>query len=320
MTKESDGGAPRQHSSFPPRRENSPTAAAFSQPPAEMAVHRMPFVSVAPRIALVSLAITLTLVPAASASHLARPESALSRNDRIYVSLIGDPGSNDGAVVTLDATGRVTGTLARASRAKPPIDPTGMAIRGSTLWVNDVTRIRSYDLKTGAAGRIVDIAGSVFINDLAVDRRGNLWASDSETRTLYRVSAAGVVTRLRVPRWIPGLPNGVALHPATGEIWFVTFRESGGGAQVARVTRAGRFVQVIAASPRLKHLDSLAFVGRTAYMSDFEDGSIWRLSGDRTLTRHAVVAGGPADISYARRLNRLLIPLIRSGDFTTLMP
>jgi hypothetical protein len=55
---------------------------------------------------------------------------------------------------------------------------------------------------------------------------------------------------------IPGLPNGVALHPETGEIWFVTFRESGGGAQVAHLTPAGRFV-LVTTSPRLKQLDAL---------------------------------------------------------------
>jgi streptogramin lyase len=249
------------------------------------------------------------------------PESALFHDGTIYVSLIGDPESNDGAVVTVDVEGKVTGTLARATDAHPLVDPTGMAVRGSKLWVNDGTRIRSYDLKTGAPGQVVAIPRSVFINDLAVDRRGNLWASDSETRSLYRVSGGGGVTRFRLPQSrFRGLPNGVALHPRSGEMWFVTFSESGaGGAQVARVTPAGAFTEVIS-SPRLRQLDGLAFVGRTAYMSDFGNGAIWKLSADGTLTRRAVVAGSPADISYAPRLKRLLVPLIQKGHFTTLSP
>ena len=271
------------------------------------------------RILLILSAAGLTLVPAASASHLAMPESALFHKGKIYVSLIGDPENNDGAVVTVDSTGKVTGTLVRASGAKRLVDPTGMAVAGSTLWVNDVTRIRSYDLRTGAAGRVVAIQRSVFINDLAVDRHGNLWASDSETRSLYRVSAAGSVTRFRLPAMFRGLPNGVALHPS-GDMWFVTFNESAvGGAQVGRVSPAGVFTEVIR-SPRLRQLDGLAFVGRTAYISDFGNGSIWKLSANGTLTRRAVVAGSPADISYAPGLRRLLIPLIQRGHFTTLKP
>jgi sugar lactone lactonase YvrE len=195
-----------------------------------------------------------------------------------------------------------------------------MAITGSTLWVNDVTRIRSYNLNTGAPGRVIAIPRSVFINDLAVDRRGNLWASDSETRSLYRVNRGGRVTRFRLPKSFHGLPNGVALHPTSGEIWFVTFNESAaGGAQAGRVNSAGAFTQVIG-SPRLRQLDGLAFVGRTAYISDFGNGNIWKLFADGTLTRRAVIAGSPADISYAPGLKRLLIPLIQGGHFTTLKP
>ena len=191
------------------------------------------------RVALVLLMAGLLLAPVASASHLAMPESTLYHGGKIYVSLIGDPENNDGAVVTVDSTGRVTGTLVRASGARPLVDPTGMAITGSTVWVNDMKLIRSYNLRTGAAGRVVKIPGSIFVNDLAVDRRGNLWASDSETRSLYRVNAAGGVTRLRLPKVFKGLPNGVALHPDSGEIWFVTFNESAvGGAQVGRVSPA----------------------------------------------------------------------------------
>ena len=272
------------------------------------------------RIVFVVLTGGLLLAPHAPASHLAMPESAIFHNGKIYVSLIGDPENNDGSIVTVNARGKVTGTLARASATAPLFDPTGMAIIGSTLWVNDAVRIRSFDLRTGAPGRVIAVSRSVFINDLAVDGRANLWASDSETRSLYRVKRDGQVTRFRLPKSFRGLPNGVARHPTSGEIWFVTFNESaGGGAQVGRVSNAGTFVEVIA-SPRLRQLDGLAFVGRTAYISDFGNGSIWKLSPNGTLTRRAVLAGSPADISYAPALKRLLIPLIQDGHFMTLKP
>jgi SMP-30/Gluconolactonase/LRE-like region len=271
-----------------------------------------------PRIALVFSTAAVAMVPAASASHLAKPESTLFHEGKIYVSLIGQEQKNDGAIVTVGSRGNVTGTLVRASRATRLGDPKGMAIKGSTLWVTDVTKIRSFALKTGAAGRVVDLSASArFLNDLAVDRQGNLWASDSGTNTLYRVSSAGRVTRLRLPNRF-AVPNGVALHPGTREIWFVTDPESG-AAQVGRVTGAGKVLRVKASS-RFEHLDGLAFVGRTAYFSDYQTGSIWKLSADGKLTRRAVLAGSPADISYAAGLKRLLVPLIEGGHLTTLKP
>jgi sugar lactone lactonase YvrE len=248
------------------------------------------------------------------------PESALFHAGKIYVSLIGDPGTNDGAIVTVDATGKTTDVLVRASEDKLLVDPTGMAVIGSTLWVNDGSRIRSYGVRTGTPGRVIGIPRSRFINDLAADDRRNLWASDSETRSLYRVSPSGRVARFPLPSTFKGLPNGVALHPRTGELWFVTFTESAtGGAQVGRVMPDGKFVEVLS-SPRLKQLDGLAFVGQTAYISDFGDGTIWKLTADGTLTKRVVVKGSPADISYASSLKRLLVPLIRGGHFMTLKP
>ena len=66
-------------------------------------------------VALVfSTAALVLALPAPSASHLAMPESALFHDGEIYVSLIGDPENNDGAVVTVDTRGKVTGTLAHA--------------------------------------------------------------------------------------------------------------------------------------------------------------------------------------------------------------
>lgn len=271
------------------------------------------------RAALALFVTALVLVPAASASDLRNPESALFHKGKIYVSLIGDFGTNDGAIVTVDSTAKVTGTVVQASEAAPLGDPKGLAIKGSTLWVTDVTQIRSFDLATGAAGRAVDLSATArFLNDLALDRRGNLWASDSETRTLYRVSAAGAVKRFRLPSRFPGRPNGVAVHPSTGEIWFVTIRDTG-GAQVGRVTGAGAFVNV-KTSPKLRNLDGLAFVGRTAYISDFVNGSIWKLTAAGTLTRRTVLAGGPADLSYAPSLKQLIVPLIEGGHITMLKP
>jgi hypothetical protein len=76
----------------------------------------------------------------------------------------------------------------------------------------------------------------------------------------------------------------------------------------------------VTGSPRLRQLDGLAFVGRTAYISDFGNGNIWKFSANGTLTRRAVLTGSPADISYAPALRRLLVPLIQGGHFMTLKP
>jgi len=272
------------------------------------------------RIGLIlGLAAALALVPAASAAHLATPESALFHRGTIYVSLIGAFGANDGSIVKVDASGVVTGTLVQASATTSLADPKGMASAGSTLWVTDVTVIRSFDLGTGAAGRMADLSASArFLNDLAVDRRGNLWASDSQGNALYRFATTGQVTRIALPGRFSA-PNGLAVHPGTGELWFVTAPGVPGQAEVVRRTASGKFMLVKTAR-QLVSLDGLAFVGKVAYFSDFQTGSVWKLAADGKLTKRAQLAGSPADLSYAPALKRLLVPLLRAGHFTTLKP
>jgi len=264
-------------------------------------------------------AAALALVPAASGTHLATPESALYSKGVVYVSLVGAFGANDGAIAKVDASGAVTGTLVQASETAPLADPKGMAISGSTLWVTDVTVIRSFDLGTGAAGRVIDLSASArFLNDLAVDRRGNLWASDSQANALYRVSPAGQATRLALPGRFAA-PNGLAVHPGTGELWFATAPGVAGQAEVARRTASGKYV-VVKTHRQFTGLDGLAFVGEVAYFSDFQTGAVWKLAADGKLTKRTQLAGSPADLSYAPALKRLLVPLLRAGHFTTLKP
>ena len=265
------------------------------------------------------LAGALLLVPAASGSHLATPESALHHRGTIYVSLIGAFGANDGAIAKVDASGKVVQTLVQASDTTPLADPKGMAISGSTLWVTDVTQIRSFDLATGTAGRVVDLSATArFLNDLAVDGRVNLWASDSQANALYRVSPAGQVTRIALPVRF-AVPNGLAVHPATGELWIVTAPGVAGQAEIVRRTAKGKLV-LVKTVPQFRGLDGLAFVGKVAYVSDFQTGAVWKLTVDGRLTKRAQLAGSPADISYAPALKRLLVPLLQAGHFTTLKP
>ena len=264
-------------------------------------------------------AAALALVPAASGTHLATPESALFNRGTIYVSLIGAFGANDGSIVKVDATGKGIGALVQASDIAPLADPKGMAVVGSTLWVTDVTVIRSYDGATGAPGRVIDLSASArFLNDLAVDKRGNLWVSDSQGNALYRVAPGGAAARIALPSRFAA-PNGLAVHPMTGELWFATAPGVAGQAEVARRTASGKYA-VVKTHRQFTGLDGLAFVGKVAYFSDFQTGAVWKLAADGKLTKRTQLAGGPADLSYAPTLKRLLVPLLRAGHFTTLKP
>lgn len=274
----------------------------------------------------------------ATASKLVRPESAVFHEGTIYVSQMGNaPASQgnltaDGSIVVVDPSGRVQRTLATGLT-----DPTGMTVIGNTLWVNDVDKIRSFDLTTGSAGKVHDLSAAatrrMFPNDLVADRTGQLWVTDIAGSRIYAVRTSGEVRTFDLPREF-AFPNGIAVHPTTNQLWFVTSTQAGGAA-VVRITPGG--YQLVRRENDFVGLDGIVFAPKTisdkpkngkkpmtkvvtaAVFSDSMTGKIWSIA-DGKLALRATLAGAPADIGYAAPLGRLLVPLLQAGQFTTLKP
>jgi sugar lactone lactonase YvrE len=99
--------------------------------------------------------------------------------------------------------------------------PKGMAIHGDVLAVADLTVVRLFDRRSGAARSVVPIEGAVFLNDVVAAPDGSFLVSDSAFRAegegiaaagvdaIYRVTADGAVSRFADGRDL-GLPNGLA--------------------------------------------------------------------------------------------------------------
>jgi streptogramin lyase len=238
----------------------------------------------------------------------------------------------DGSIVVVDTAGRVQRSLASGL-----IDPTGMTVVGNTLWVNDVDKIRSFDLTTRSPGKVHDLSaaapGPMYLNDLVVDRAGQLWATDIAGSRIHVVRADGEVRTFDLPREF-AFPNGIAVHPTTNQLWFVTSTQAGGAA-VVRITSGG--YELVRREKAFVGLDGIVFTPKTisvkpkngkkavtkvvtaAVFSDSTTGKIWSIA-DGKLALRATLAGAPADIGYAAPLGRLLVPLLQAGQFTTLKP
>ena len=263
---------------------------------------------------ILAVAVAAALAGPAGAGHLKNPESALFHKGKIYVSVIGDVGADDGSIVIVNKKGNVVRTFVQAGDAK---DPKGMAGVGKKLWVTDDDILRSFELSSGAPSTTVALPKAEFANDLAADKKGNLWVSDTRADALYRVTRKGKVKRFRLaPKF--GSPNGLAFHPKTKELWFVT-SAGAGSSVVARRTRKGK-IKLVKANKSFAGLDGLVFVGENAHFTDFITGAVWRLSRKGQLKRRATIAGSPADLTYAPSLKRLLIPLIGAGHVVARRP
>lgn len=142
----------------------------------------------------------------ASEASLPIPESVLySAKDKIlYVAQIdGKPGEKDGK----GAIGKVglDGKIINKDWITGLHAPKGMGVAGNKLYVSDVTDVVEIDIKTGKILKTHAVEGSVFLNDLTIDAKGNIYVSDSSTKKVHLIKDGKVST------YMEGLngPNGL---------------------------------------------------------------------------------------------------------------
>ena len=208
-------------------------------------------------------------------------------------------------------------TIVQGGAATDLADPKGLSIVRNKLCVTDVTVIRCFNRTTGAQTRLVTPAGAQFLNDLT-NRGARMYVSDSMANVIYRVAKNGTVRQINLPARF-GAPNGVAIHPITKQLWFVTAPGQAGQAEIARRTARGA-IKLVKSNSAFTSLDGLTFKRSTAYVTDFQTGELWRLSPRGKLKRRATLTGSPADLTYATPLNRLLIPRLNGDDLVVRRP
>jgi sugar lactone lactonase YvrE len=114
------------------------------------------------------------------------PESVYydALHDAIYISNISGSSrekDNEGFITKLSADGKVT----NLNWVTGLNAPKGMGAMGRLLYVSDIDRVAEIDIASGKINRMIDIPGSVFLNDITIDGQGNVYVSDSEKSTIH---------------------------------------------------------------------------------------------------------------------------------------
>ncbi len=119
-------------------------------------------------------------------ANLPVPESVAfdSKANVLYVSCIdGKPDEKDGkgAIAKVSADGKIiSATWATGLDA-----PKGLGLSKDNLYVADITKIVTISVATGKIVSSVEVEGAKFLNDITVDKKGNVYASDTETGKIH---------------------------------------------------------------------------------------------------------------------------------------
>lgn len=185
--------------------------------------------------------------------------------------------------------------------------PQGMFIDGRTLYVADITALRSFNLDNGQPLRSIELTGSTLLSSVAGIGQ-LLYVSDSAigkdlnstgTDAIYQVSAEGAVTPLLRSHTLAG---PTALVASSGELLAVTFHSN----RLLHVDAAGKVtseVQLPAGS-----LDGMVRLedGRLL-VSSWKQGGIYRGTD-----KFEVLIGDlpePAGLGLDQKRQRLLVAL-----------
>jgi sugar lactone lactonase YvrE len=114
------------------------------------------------------------------------PESTYldAKNNVLYVANIegkSDEKDGKGFISKLTPDGKVT-TLQWVTGLNAP---KGMGVYKSNLYVADLSRIVTIDIASGKP-TFTEVDGAQFLNDISVDEKGNIYASESRSGKIYR--------------------------------------------------------------------------------------------------------------------------------------
>ncbi len=280
---------------------------------------------------LISLLWMVTAAGLASAfevAGLATPESMIVdpvTGDYYISNINGGPADkdNNGFITRLDKNGRVTAM--RFIEGGPLHAPKGLAIIGETLYVSDIDTVRGFDKTTGQRRQIINLQpqGALFLNDLAADDRGNLYVSD--TAIFINPKALGTIFKIEtrqqnrvtilVRNAALGAPNGLMIHPKTGQLLANTWGKDG---KIVSISPNGQ-VEPFAEHPLWADLDGFDYDDAgNFYISSFTGGKIFRVLPDKSMTTVQSGLTTPADVHVDRKRNLLLIPSFTGNQIATL--
>jgi len=128
---------------------------------------------------------------------LATPESVLfdAQNKILYVSLINGPNDQadgKGGVAKVDLNGKILDTNWVTGLNAPK----GLGKYGNTLYAADLNEVAVIDIASGKVTKKMTVDGAQFLNDIAVDAKGNVYVSDTRTGKVHKIENGTVTTYL----------------------------------------------------------------------------------------------------------------------------
>tara|TARA_R110000868_G_scaffold383578_7_gene650653 strand:+ start:2596 stop:3414 length:819 start_codon:yes stop_codon:yes gene_type:complete len=214
-------------------------------------------------------------------------------------------GDANGYVSKVSSSGEIQELKFMVGTEEYPFDAgRGMYITGDTLWVADHSGVHYFNKKSGKQLGFVDFGAfeNGFINDIVQANDGNLYVTDTGTRSLFRIK--NFVAEL-VTDELPIMPNGITKLPS-GQLAFAPWND---GPEIYQYNVETDMLSVYGTAAGSNNYDGIEY---------FDDGLITSTQFDSSL--HLMIngldklfiklPGKPADIAIDPNRNIVAVPYV----------
>ena len=252
------------------------------------------------------------------AKGLAQPESVVQdpATGAIYVSNIA------GAIMQKDGNGfiaklRPDGTVIELEWVKGLNAPTGLALHDRTLYVADVDELVEINIASGEIAKRYEAKDAIFLNDVAVDEEGTVYASDTPMNTIWRLTGGSFEPWLANDA-LNG-PNGLIVQgdklivASLGKVPSAGQKQELGG--LFAVDVRDQSLSKLGNGELIGNLDGLQALQSGVYLvTDWAAGGLYRVDAKGKAERLIKLNQGSADFLYLPDKKTMLIPMMLNNS------
>ncbi|MCK5839001.1 MAG: SMP-30/gluconolactonase/LRE family protein [Bacteroidales bacterium] len=181
-------------------------------------------------------------------------------------------------------------------------NPLGMTIYNDKLYIAERGQVAEIDLDRGEVIRRISVPGSFFLNDIAIDKKGNIYISDSRKNVIWKLSDGVAEEWLTGPDVLD--PN--ALYMLDGKLLF----GNSGDSWLKAVDLTNKNISKIARFPQ-GFIDGIRVDNNGNLLVSLWKGKIYKVSEDGlvSLILHTENRGHySADFEYIPEKGLLIVP------------
>jgi sugar lactone lactonase YvrE len=249
-------------------------------------------------------------------AQLMTPESVLYAPTEgvLFVSNIdGKPDEKDGQGF-ISKVSPTNGTIVELNWVSGLNAPKGMAVSddSSKLYVSDITDLVEIDITNGQITNRYTIPGSTFLNDVASDKQGNIYVSDTGSNSTYKLENNTSAPRIWLQTPELNSPNGLYVDNSTNKLVIASL-----GGSLSLVDLDNKTIGNLGTQVPIGSLDGI--VGDTGenlyYVTDWAAGKVYAVNSDGTDYRTLIdlQKQGTADLEFITSERMVIIPMMQDN-------